>query len=367
MLGVVAKYSDVSVCHPNLRRERKDFYDMSKHERSQLFEALRGCGFPLSRETIITCHGHLRMSLMERGYEGALPYWDSSRYSQIPSRDLVFTTGNFGRKADWRGCIENGILRDCLKRNKRLFNSTFVSREAIELLYLTASTQKALDTRIRYGLFSKVTIAISHNVAQALNDPIHLLHLAFIDKLWYDWQKRKFNSFQYFKAYDVKPWNIPRLHLIDPMSHLCYYYKESIHTWEPHLKLADKFILKHIKHIEYPKNNAYSIFPILKGRMKPKPKRSKIFAPASYDKSNLCNLRLSDSLPIKYIRHNNYNSKLARYYKNQEARLITALNLHPKYISSSAILSLTAPKLRKKCLNSQFNKFKKFRLVFKSS
>ncbi|KAJ9074990.1 hypothetical protein DSO57_1000931 [Entomophthora muscae] len=365
IVGVISQYSNVRVCHPDLRSERKSFHDLDKQEVERFQKAIadlrstkwwkkftrNSLSMPLAKGKLLEFNRAMLFRLEQKlkGLGAMLPYWESSRYSQNPARDPVFLKINFGgrKKCKYGKCISR----------KDISKKTFASREEIELLYFMEKMQTEFGRRVEYGLLPVVTTALYESKFLASQDPLYFLHLAYVDKLWNDWQKRNLQANEKTDT-DLKVWNIDHAKVMDTMSHLCYYYRETIHAWEPHLSLSRQFILFNIKGTELPyieenTNTKGSTQAYL---------YANTAAPDSKDKSDLCNLRPSSLVPPKYISENNYNMTKFRAIERQGAQLITRLNRKKGYVPQSALTMFSKNPITAKCKDPAYNLAKRTNL-----
>ncbi|KAJ3094160.1 hypothetical protein HDU97_008411 [Phlyctochytrium planicorne] len=139
------------------------------------------------------------------GFTGTIPYWNWSLDSQAPENSPIWRADALGGDGDpAKGlCIPDGPFANiktavgkygCVQRNfdkSTHMNSVFYTPEQIRGISSVGSYNA-----LRYAV--GVPHAVVHNaiggdmsnVGYSPNDPVFVLHHAFIDKLWTDWQEK---------------------------------------------------------------------------------------------------------------------------------------------------------------------------------
>ncbi len=134
-----------------------------------------------------------------------LPYWNWTLDAEHPETSPLLTAEYLGGNGEApRGCIATGPFKDyqvpsakgfdCLKRSYYPGPSIapFATREHIEKTVLRTRRYDQL----RQFLIYAPTNAVFHGIGGQLmsqepaQDPIYWLHMAYLDKLWADWQKK---------------------------------------------------------------------------------------------------------------------------------------------------------------------------------
>ncbi|KXN64901.1 Di-copper centre-containing protein, partial [Conidiobolus coronatus NRRL 28638] len=148
--------------------------------------------------------------LQEKNPSVTIPYWDWAQYSQNPENDPIFTdriAGGDGNPGN-NDCISNGQFADLKvdytheqNSNARCIKRRMTKKDANGLVWTSSDT---IDNMLNSASFKDFAESIeqgSHGIIHncigsefaghaSPNDPIFYLHHGFIDKIWYDWQKR---------------------------------------------------------------------------------------------------------------------------------------------------------------------------------
>ncbi|KAI9297837.1 Di-copper centre-containing protein, partial [Neoconidiobolus thromboides FSU 785] len=147
----------------------------------------------------------LELQLIQIDPSITLPYWDWTLDSQAPERSILFQPNYFGGNGDKQKneCISTSPYATwsmqvpsthCLKRKFDLGDkiSSFYSPEAIEAILRTSTTYDQFRKNIELIPHAKVHDNIGGDMTEMFspNDPLFYLHHAFVDLLWFEWQKR---------------------------------------------------------------------------------------------------------------------------------------------------------------------------------
>jgi len=157
--------------------------------------------FPFHRKLLLEFENELR----KISPNVTLPYWDWSWDSQAPAASLIFQPtylGGNGSGVDW-------VVRDGRFANwtvyypgphflQRRFNDgariwPLSSRDIIQRILSSSRALEELRQSLVYTPIGRVHVGIGGDMATkaAPNDPIYWLHMAFVDKLWNDWQQQR--------------------------------------------------------------------------------------------------------------------------------------------------------------------------------
>jgi hypothetical protein len=172
----------------------------------------------------------------------AIPYWDWAHDSQAPHLSPIWRNdwfGGNGRRSD--NCVVNGPFRNwrplypqphCLRRNWDRGNSIspFHSPEAIE--EIVQDPNKSFDEfrdELEAVPHGRVHTSIGGDMEgmSSPNDPLFLLHHAFVDKIWADWQETRSNR---MGEYNGVNFDNSRAHLDDRLWPLNYRVRDVMNT-----------------------------------------------------------------------------------------------------------------------------------------
>ncbi|KAJ9088926.1 hypothetical protein DSO57_1018036 [Entomophthora muscae] len=424
------KIHDLRLCRPENIRERKNFDDLTYKERRRLFKAIKKLNtdefkenweffthvhvknFDITHATPLFLIWHrmylfkLESALRSIDSRVSLPYWDWSRNSQDPSRDKVFSPKNLGGQGDPRDeCVKDGAFGDfqaatfgegrrvvdCIKRDPGFFSKVFLAPEPMEQTTFNKPTILEFSTGLEINGHGIVHNVLGSNFMERSSpaDPLFYLHHAFVDKLWYDRQKRNFGEkFPRREINEKKllpPWNINPMHLIDPLSHMCYFYKENLYAWEPsytsykrraagsNATFADQNLItttkeKHEADEQTEQCNEMAQTAIIEEEKKGEEGVKEdilnkgLVAPKTEDKEDMCNIRVPDPPSIKYkeaMRMSNaqYAESLKAYCRNKVA--ISRFNTQPYFVSVSALVQTNNSLSTARCTRPDFNIAKK--------
>ncbi|KAJ9052711.1 hypothetical protein DSO57_1031532 [Entomophthora muscae] len=424
------KIHDLRLCRPENIRERKNFNDLTDEERGRLFRAIKKLNdmtsgenwefftkvhvkyFKFVHDTPLFLIWHrmylfkLESALRSIGNTVSLPYWDWTHSSQKPSKDKVFSPQNFGGQGDPRDeCVKDGRFRklrvalfdggkrvvDCIKRDPGFFSKVFQSPEPMEQTTLNKSTILEFSSHLEVNGHAIVhnTIGSNFMAMSSPADPLFYLHHAFVDKLWYDRQKRNFGEKFPRRAINEKkllpPWNINPMHLIDPLSHMCYFYKENLYSWEPtytsykrraagdNATFADQNLITTRKEKDEAEDQIKECSDKIYQAIIKEEKKGKegvkenilsqgLVAPKPEDKKDMCNLRVPDPPSRKYMKVMRLN--ITQYVKYIKAYCenkvhISRLNTQPGFVSISALVQTNNSLSTARCTRPDFNVAKK--------
>ena len=225
----------------NCCRQRKEFTDMSYTERVRYINTVKTAStnpaYRTTYDNLLTLHKNIFDSEIHKQrffltwhrwfilqYENLLqqidcrvtvPYWDWSLVAANPFSSSIWNTGNHGfggNGVPGTRCVNTGPFRStlfslpastgggCLRRD---FRGTIPDAVAVQDLILTndASNFGNFEDELRFLFHDNVHCRIhgtmcSRNSATA---PEFFLHHGFVDKIWWDWQRRsnahKFHTF----------------------------------------------------------------------------------------------------------------------------------------------------------------------------
>ncbi|KAI9290999.1 Di-copper centre-containing protein, partial [Neoconidiobolus thromboides FSU 785] len=134
-----------------------------------------------------------------------IPYWDWTENNERAHEDMVFSDSYFGGRSGSDRCVIDGQFKDfkgyyrangnnqehCLQR-KVNFTLSSTSRYVLNTNYFSLTTIDKFCNDLEYVPHGTVHSAIGGEFGThaSPNDPIFWSHHAFIDKLFYVWQKR---------------------------------------------------------------------------------------------------------------------------------------------------------------------------------
>ncbi|RKP26898.1 hypothetical protein SYNPS1DRAFT_13505, partial [Syncephalis pseudoplumigaleata] len=136
-----------------------------------------------------------------------IPYWDWTAVSQAPETASIFSPEMFGGNGRCpHSCVEDGVFKDfkpfyyvqgqtsCIQRifdggNGKI--KPFPIVEHITSMIANSKDWHAFSTAIQITPHGRAHVGLGGgmNTMFSPNDPVFYLHHAFIDKMWYDWQK----------------------------------------------------------------------------------------------------------------------------------------------------------------------------------
>ncbi|KAI0237741.1 hypothetical protein L0F63_007257, partial [Massospora cicadina] len=416
---------NLKLCRLEHARERKNFNDLGDKERTRLFAAINKLNrgprpnkwddfatihvenFDLCHRTEMFLIWHrlfvfkFEEALREIDPTVSLPYWDWTVASQDPSKDRVFSRDNFGGNGiRGNSCVPDGVFKHfkvrgydqvdgfrgevCLKRNPDLSTKSFFSPELIEIGPLSKTSMFEFGLELEMGPHAIVHSGIGESFMDKASpsDPLFFVHHAFVDKLWFDWQKRNFKKplpRSITQKLKLPPWNINPYQLIDTMSHLCYYYKQDTFSWDPTYKpytrrsnsqeepTADQ-ILGDVKEELNNVTKAFAVSNAKKAKLVKdivnalKALNTGAIAPTSKNKTDLCNLRIPDPPSEEFMDKMGYSESVrVRLMGDHRKRVaeISLLNTLDGFVSVSALVHThNASISAADCTDPNFNKAK---------
>ncbi|ORX92557.1 Di-copper centre-containing protein [Basidiobolus meristosporus CBS 931.73] len=269
-----------------------------------------------------------------------LPYWDWSIDSQSPEDHFAMqqSGGNGmgpencvlrGRFAGWM----NEIPRGCLKR---IFNggdkmASVYSPESLNNFIDVAADYLQFHDIMEYGPHNNVHRAIGGDMGELYspNDPLFWIHHAYIDKIWYRWQKlhpevqygyggivRSGNSSEEVSPNasatlcdNLVPFNVPVSSVMDISAPgLCYTYTDS----------PGDFIRAPF---------SQPIIPLNKVQLLQNPDYAEIFKGVSaLDRTDQHNLRIPKALENEWLEQRRMDIVKTRRYEQTNAALLQKLH-----------------------------------------
>jgi tyrosinase len=156
-----------------------------------------------------------------------IPYWDWTFDASRPGSSVIFqdrwfspatqgcvTTGNFAL-ANYRvnhpsqRCLQRGFVAD----------NTFVSRPELNRLLSISRDFRTLYRNINIVPHGVPHVTVGGDMANGYspNDPLFYLHHAFVDKVWFDWQRAGGgNEYPFDRNARMPVFNEPVSNVIDP-------------------------------------------------------------------------------------------------------------------------------------------------------
>ncbi|RKP10276.1 hypothetical protein THASP1DRAFT_2882, partial [Thamnocephalis sphaerospora] len=219
-------------------RRRREIRTLSKEERTMFVSAIRQLQSgpqPNEYDRIVSLHWNARKTAhgwpaflpwhrayvreFERRLQSinptiAVPYWDWTYDSQAPEMSPIWKAdwfGGVGRQSD--GCVVDGPFAKwrpyyptphCLLRvwDGGNFMTSFHSPEVVSALSVDSTSYVQYNRRAEAPQHDKVHIAVGGDMVTIYspNDPVFWLHHAFVDKLWWEWQRQREENYEAYSG-----------------------------------------------------------------------------------------------------------------------------------------------------------------------